>query len=490
MPVCDSAKQDFPVCAGSFSFTSAQRLLAGCSGFARGACQAKLAAAVAAMSCVAAVYGQTIQNPLNPSLTGAFSELEGQQVATRFQLTQASLLQTLAWYGRYESVFPVPSPVLFCVRIFSDAGGLPAASPLRELCVPATAQDSGIMGWSLYSVALGIPVNAGTYWLSILESDVRTPLAHPYEWLWAHGMNLGIEVWREATTAWQAGNPVTHAFTLFTTPTGSTSRGDFNGDGSPDVIWQNDTSRQATVHFYGGAQGAAFQGWSWLYSSGVPGWRLVTAADFDGNGVPDAVWMNDATRQVTVHYFGGAQGAAFQGWNWLNAAGVAGWTVVAAADVDGNGTPDLIWQNDATRQVTVHYYGGTQGAVYQGWNWLNAAGVTGWHVAAAADFDGNGRPDLVWQNDATRQVTVHYYGGAQGAAYQGWNWLDSTGVAGWTVAGANDFDRNGTPDLVWQNDASRQVTVHYFGGTQGAVYQGWNWISAAGAAGWRIVIPR
>ena len=135
-------------------------------------------------------------------------------------------------------------------------------------------------------------------------------------------------------------------------------------------------------------------------------------ADFDGDGHPDLVWQNDTTRQVTVWYMGGAQGATFQGWNYLS-GGAAGWKVVGVADFNGDGVPDLIWQNDTTRAVTVWYMGGAQGATFQGWNYLSG-GAPGWTVVGAADFNGDGVPDLIWQNDTTRAVTVWYMGGAQG----------------------------------------------------------------------------
>jgi triacylglycerol esterase/lipase EstA (alpha/beta hydrolase family) len=218
--------------------------------------------------------------------------------------------------------------------------------------------------------------------------------------------------------------------------------GDFNGDGYQDVVWQNNSTHQVTVHYYDGTEGVTYIGWNWLNESGEPsGWVLVGAADFDGNGVPDLVWEYMPTGQVTVNYYGGPGGATYLGWNWLISNGNPGWTVVAVADMDGNGVPDLIWQNNTTNQVTVNYFGGAGGAVYQGWNWLNSAGEpAGWHVVAAADFDGNGTPDLVWQYAPTRQVTVNYYGGAGGATYQGWNWLNSAGDPGWTVVGASDFN--------------------------------------------------
>jgi hypothetical protein len=132
-----------------------------------------------------------------------------------------------------------------------------------------------------------------------------------------------------------------------------------------------------------------------------------------------------------VNYYGGTGGATMTGWAWLNSGGNPGWTVVAAAEMNGDGVPDLIWQNDTTRQVTVNYYGGTGGATMTGWAWLNSGGNPGWTVVAAADMNGDGVPDLIWQNDATRQVTVNYYGGAQGATLQGWAWLNSAGVHGW-----------------------------------------------------------
>jgi hypothetical protein len=164
---------------------------------------------------------------------------------------------------------------------------------------------------------------------------------------------------------------------------------------------------------------------------------------------------------------------------------------VAVADMNNDGVPDLIWENNTTNQVTVNYYGGAGGATLTGWNWLNSGGEpAGWHVVAAADFDGNGTPDLVWQYTPTRQVTVNYYGGVGGAAYQGWNWLNQTGDLGWTVVGANDFNGDGVPDLVWQNDTTAQVTVNYYGGAGGATLTGWNWLAPLGYPGWTAVVPR
>jgi hypothetical protein len=271
-----------------------------------------------------------------------------------------------------------------------------------------------------------------------------------------------------------------------------TGLGDFNGDGYQDVLWQNNSTDQVTVHHFDGAQGATDIGWNWLNQTGEPsGWVLVGAADFDGNGVPDLVWEYMPTGQATVNYYGGPGGNTYLGWNWLVFVGNPGWTVAAVADMNGDGIPDLIWQNNTTNQVTVNYFGGNKGSVYQGWAWLNSVGEpAGWRVVGAADFDGNGTPDLVWEYMPTGQVSVNYYGGTGGTTYQGWKWLNSSGNPGWTVAGASDFNGDGVPDLVWENNTTGQVTVNYYGGPQGAVYQGWNWLAQTGYVGWKAVVPR
>jgi hypothetical protein len=258
---------------------------------------------------------------------------------------------------------------------------------------------------------------------------------------------------------------------------------DFDQNNVPDLVWFSPSLLEATVHYYGGSGGATYLSFAFLNRSVPAGWNLVGIGDFDGNGVPDLVWQNTTTRQVVVHYYGGVGGAQYQTWNWLQQGNVPGWHVAAVADFDGNGVPDLVWQNDTTGQVTVHYYGGAGGATYLGFKWLETSTALGsWPVVGAADFDGNGVPDLVFQNTSSRQVIVHYFSGVGGATFVTYASLDN-GVPGWTVTKVADFNGDGVADLVWQNDSTKQVVVHYYGGANGAVYQTWNWLQQSAIGG-------
>jgi len=50
--------------------------------------------------------------------------------------------------------------------------------------------------------------------------------------------------------------------------------------------------------------------------------------------------------------------------------------------------------------------GGVQGNVFLGWGVLNASPLPGWKVVATGDFNGDGQPDLVWQNEATNSLNT------------------------------------------------------------------------------------
>jgi hypothetical protein len=82
------------------------------------------------------------------------------------------------------------------------------------------------------------------------------------------------------------------------------------------------------VNYYGGTGGATLTGWAVLNSGkGTAGWQVKAAADF--NGVPDLIWQNSSTGQVNINYYGGPAGTTLTGWACLN-QGVTGWSVVGA----------------------------------------------------------------------------------------------------------------------------------------------------------------
>jgi hypothetical protein len=261
------------------------------------------------------------------------------------------------------------------------------------------------------------------------------------------------------------------------------------GPAGPQLIWTNDATRQTTIWQIAGVRTQLQRSWWWIHPTGVPGWKIVAMADFNRDGSTDLVWQNDATRQSTVWYQTSPASSTTLGWNWISSAGLPGWSIIGAADFNRDGSPDLVFQNDTTRQVTVWYLGGAQGNALLGWNWLSAAGQPGWSAVAAADINRDGVADLIWQNDATRQATVWYMSGAQGNVFAAWDWISAGAMPGWRIVAASDVDADGITDVVWQNEATREATVWYMSGAQGNVFAAWDWISNS-LPGWSITAGR
>ena len=137
------------------------------------------------------------------------------------------------------------------------------------------------------------------------------------------------------------------------------AKGDFNGDGKAEVmaVWDDGTLHLYDGKFHPTTPSSNFPTTSVPVTYGGSSWstvRLLTAGDFDGDGIADlmAVW-NDGT----LHFYKGKGDGQIEPWKQVTYGGST-WTTVrqlSAGDFTGNGVADLmaIW-NDGT----VHLYKG------------------------------------------------------------------------------------------------------------------------------------
>ena len=77
---------------------------------------------------------------------------------------------------------------------------------------------------------------------------------------------------------------------------------DFNGDGYPDYLIYNRATRQTAIWYLDedGIIGSDYG------PTIAVGWSLVDAADLDGDGYPDYILVNRTTRQTAIWYLSGA----------------------------------------------------------------------------------------------------------------------------------------------------------------------------------------
>jgi Ca2+-binding RTX toxin-like protein len=222
--------------------------------------------------------------------------------------------------------------------------------------------------------------------------------------------------------------------------------GDFNGDGTSDMLWRHNDGTT----------------YAWLMDAGqrnvdvdlelIPNqWHIEETGDFNGDGTSDILWRND-------------DGTAY---SWLMQNGQrtidvdygivpTQWHIQATGDFDGDGATDILWRDDQGRVIEWLMDNGQRGVDVD----LDVIS-TQWHIQGTGDFNGDGRSDILWRNDDGSTLAWLMQDG-QRVADMDYGVISNQ----WRVQGVGDFNGDGTSDIIWRHDDGTALSWVLHNGTR------------------------
>jgi len=236
---------------------------------------------------------------------------------------------------------------------------------------------------------------------------------------------------------------------------------DFNRDGNSDVLWHNQATGELFVWLMRG--NVAVSG-SHLTPDRLadPLWQVRGVADLNYDGSADVLWHHQGTGELYVWYLDGlvtVRGAYMSPRSFSDTR----WQIRGLADFNADGKPDVLWHHQVTGELYVWFLNGV-GTVSGAYLTPRAFTDTRWQIRGLADFNGGAQTDILWHNSVGGDLYVWCLNRTtvdHGVFVRPRVWDDLN----WEVVEVGEFNSDGKADVLWRNRLFGYLYLWYLDGT-------------------------
>ncbi|MCB9655069.1 MAG: VCBS repeat-containing protein [Deltaproteobacteria bacterium] len=126
----------------------------------------------------------------------------------------------------------------------------------------------------------------------------------------------------------------------------------------------------------------------------------------------------------------------------------AAWEISATADFNGDGKADILWRNTGTGDLYITHM---DGMAVKTEVWIYNEADTSWHILGASDFFAEETPEIIWYKVQTGEVDIMHRNAGTTADW----WYYREADLDWSIVGTGDFTSNTKADLLWYHAKQR-----------------------------------
>jgi spore germination protein YaaH len=244
--------------------------------------------------------------------------------------------------------------------------------------------------------------------------------------------------------------------------------GHFTRDGETDLILRNPSNGEVKLWQMNNHTVAATLP---VLTASDLNWKIVAAADITGDGRHEIIWHHQ-TNGNAAYWVRDVSTGQWSGYLMGTAKAPSDWVFAGTADFNLDGRDDLLWRKFTNGDNELWTMNG--GTVTTSGTILNAG--TAWKVAGIGDFNRDLYPDILWRDEASQQNVLWFM---KDRVYQSGGNITNA-YPEWKVVRVGDFNGDDYADILWRSVNSGTVVVwkmsgltYLGGGTVGS--PGTNW---------------